>query len=266
MCRAFAPTTSATAARSLFPAITTIFREGLEKLCRYLVRPAIAASRLELVEKPVGNKTIRIWLKSEWQRGIKSVVVSKKDLLIKALAQIPLPFRRQIIYHGCFAGNSNARAGGAGWRQTQRTAEKEEVRRQGGKDGTAGKHENALARRALKMFRLTHPLGVLPRPPLHRSKYSRAAGLPAAHARSSRRSKSLLKLNDFCGICNFGRTPMRGDRYCQFLAARNWQYLSPPVHGPPEDFDIEEFERQADWDDFYESEELMKAHAENWAA
>ena len=38
------------------------------------------------------------------------------------------------------------------------------------------------------------------------------------------------------------------------------------MHGPPEDFDIEEFERQADWDDFYESEELMKAHAENWAA
>ena len=38
------------------------------------------------------------------------------------------------------------------------------------------------------------------------------------------------------------------------------------VHRPPEDFDIEEFERQADWDDFYESEELMKAHDENWSA
>ena len=41
---------------------------------------------------------------------------------------------------------------------------------------------------------------------------------------------------------------------------------TPPVHGPPKVFDIEEFERQADWDDFYESEDLMKAHAENWAA
>ena len=38
------------------------------------------------------------------------------------------------------------------------------------------------------------------------------------------------------------------------------------VHGPPEDFDIDEFERQADWDDFYESEELNKAHDENWSA
>ena len=85
-------------------------REGLEKLCRYLCRPAIPASRLELLENPIGNKTIRIWLKSEWEGGIKSVLVSEKDLVIRALAQIPLPFRRQLIYHGCFAGNSKARA------------------------------------------------------------------------------------------------------------------------------------------------------------
>ena len=63
---------------------------------------------------------------------------------------------------------------------------------------------------------------------------------------------------------------LRGQRpracvQCTHCADRHAS-LSPPVHGPPEVFDIEEFERQADWDDFYESEELMKAHAENWAA
>lgn len=85
-------------------------RAGLEKLCKYLCRPAVPASRLELVDNPKDNKTIRINLKSEWAGGIHAVVVSPRDLVIRALAQIPLPFRKAIIYHGAFAGNAAIRS------------------------------------------------------------------------------------------------------------------------------------------------------------
>jgi len=84
-------------------------REGLEKLCKYLCRPAVPADRLELVEKPVGNRTIRIKLKTVKEGGVTSVLVSPMDLTIRALAQIPLPFRKAVRYHGAFAGHSKIR-------------------------------------------------------------------------------------------------------------------------------------------------------------
>ncbi len=84
-------------------------REGLEKLCKYLCRPAVPADRLELVENPVNGRTIRIKLKTVKEGGITSVLVSPMDLVIRALAQIPLPFRKAVRYHGAFAGNSRIR-------------------------------------------------------------------------------------------------------------------------------------------------------------
>ena len=81
-------------------------REALEKLCKYVCRPAIAATRLEQVDAA----TIRISLKNEWAGGVRAVLVSPRDLVIRALAQVPLPRRPSIRYHGCFAPNSHARA------------------------------------------------------------------------------------------------------------------------------------------------------------
>lgn len=81
-------------------------RQELEKLCKYVCRPAIAASRLEQVDA----RTIRISLKNEWAGGVRAVLVSPRDLVIRALAQVPLPRRPSIRYHRCFAPNSHARA------------------------------------------------------------------------------------------------------------------------------------------------------------
>ena len=80
-------------------------RDALERLCKYICRPAIAASRLEAVD----DHNIRIHLKNEWAGGVKSVLVSPRDLVIRALAQVPLPRRPSIRYHGCFAPNSHLR-------------------------------------------------------------------------------------------------------------------------------------------------------------
>ena len=209
-------------------------REGLEKLCRYLCRPAIPASRLELLENPIGNKTIRIWLKSEWEGGIKSVLVSEKDLVIRALAQIPLPFRRQLIYHGCFAGNSKARA------KVVLAGDKPKGRRK--KKKADDKAEKTEPEENTKML------------------------WQIAHLRCF--GWDVLKCP-----CGGNRTLIAAvkkkteiERFLRFL--KLWPNADDvvSVHGPPEDFDIDEFERQADWDDFYESEELNKAHDENWSA
>ena len=77
-------------------------RAGLEKLAQYLCRPALAAHRIERVDAD----NIRISLKNEWKGGVTAVVVKPRELLIRALAQIPLSGRPSIRYYGCFAPNS----------------------------------------------------------------------------------------------------------------------------------------------------------------
>ncbi len=86
--------------------VAPLDRESLEKLCKYVCRPAIAASRMEQVDA----QTIRISLKNEWAGGVRAVLLSPRDLVIRALAQIPLPRRASVHYHGCFAPNARARA------------------------------------------------------------------------------------------------------------------------------------------------------------
>ena len=81
-------------------------RTGLEKLCRYVCRPAVAAHR---VEETLDGK-IRITLKNEWAGGVRAIVMSPRDLLLRLLAQIPLPGRALLRYHGCFAPAAPLRA------------------------------------------------------------------------------------------------------------------------------------------------------------
>jgi hypothetical protein len=81
-------------------------RAGLEKLCRYVCRPAVAAHR---VEETLDGK-IRISLKNEWAGGVRAVVLSPRDLVLRLLAQIPLPRKALLRYHGCFAPAAPVRA------------------------------------------------------------------------------------------------------------------------------------------------------------
>jgi hypothetical protein len=78
----------------------------LEKLCRYVCRPAVAAHR---VQETLDGK-IRITLKNEWAGGVRAIVMSPRDLVVRLLAQIPLPRRALVRYHGSFAPASPLRA------------------------------------------------------------------------------------------------------------------------------------------------------------
>ena len=81
-------------------------REGLESLCNYLCRPAFAASRLEQLD----DGMIPIALKNIWKGGVIAVFLSAYELVVRVLAQIPLPFCPSLHFHGCFSGNTKMRA------------------------------------------------------------------------------------------------------------------------------------------------------------
>ena len=58
-------------------------REQLERLVRYVCRPAIAAGRIEAVD----DDNVRITLKTTWKDGTTSVIVPMDDLVIRMAAQ-----------------------------------------------------------------------------------------------------------------------------------------------------------------------------------
>jgi len=58
-------------------------REQLERLVRYVCRPAIAAGRIEAVDED----NVRITLKSCWKDGTTSVIVPMDDLVLRMAAQ-----------------------------------------------------------------------------------------------------------------------------------------------------------------------------------
>lgn len=201
-------------------------REGLEKLARYLCRPAVPASRLEYVENPKDGKTIRIHLKTVWAGGITSVLVTPMDLTIRTLAQIPLPFRKNVNYFGCFASNAKLRA------QVVVAGDKPKARR---KKSCTIKDEST---------RLTW-----------------------AEALKRTWGWDLLKCS-----CGGTRTVLAAvqkkteiERFLRHLHLWPDQGQVLSVRGPPELFDLQEIERESDWDDFYDLASKQAADAD-WAA
>ena len=80
-------------------------RVGLEKLCKYVCRPAISADRLEILE----NNQIRVILKTPWRDGTTSVRYDRPAFMQRIAAQVPLPCRPIPRYHGVFAPNASMR-------------------------------------------------------------------------------------------------------------------------------------------------------------
>ena len=204
-------------------------REGLEKLCKYLCRPAVPASRLALAENPVNGRTIRIKLKTIWAGNVTSVVVSPQDLVIRALAQIPLPFRKAVRYHGAFAGNSKIRADVVPDGQKKK-AKRKKAKTCGMTDESTKLTWADALRRAFGWEILKCPCG----------------GTRTVLAAVQKK----VEIERF--LRHLHLWPGAGD------------VIS--VRGPPELFDFTELERQEDWDDFYETLAQSKAHAEDWAA
>ena len=80
-------------------------RKKLERLCRYISRPAVAEKRLCLT--PTGN--IRYQLKTPYRDGTTHVVFEPLDFMARVAALVPKPRVNLTRFHGVFAPNSRHR-------------------------------------------------------------------------------------------------------------------------------------------------------------
>jgi hypothetical protein len=81
-------------------------RDKLERLCRYITRPAVSEKRLSLTE----HGQVRYSLKTPWRDGTTHVIFEPLDFIARLAALIPKPRVNLTRFHGVFAPNSKHRA------------------------------------------------------------------------------------------------------------------------------------------------------------
>jgi len=81
-------------------------REGLERLCRYGLRPALSLERLSWA----ADGRLRYRLKRTFSDGTTEVVLEPLALMRRLAALVPPPRTNQIRYHGLFAARARGRA------------------------------------------------------------------------------------------------------------------------------------------------------------
>ena len=81
-------------------------RAKLERLCRYITRPAVSAKRLSLTR----NGRVRYELKTPWRNGTTHVIFEPLDFISRLVSLIPKPRVNLTRFHGVFAPNSKYRS------------------------------------------------------------------------------------------------------------------------------------------------------------
>ena len=81
-------------------------RWKVERLCRYIARPAICAKRLSLTS----TGKVRYELKTPFRNGTTHVIFEPLDFIARLAALVPKPRANLTRFHGVFAPNSKHRA------------------------------------------------------------------------------------------------------------------------------------------------------------
>ena len=81
-------------------------RKKLERLCRYISRPAVSEKRLSLTP----NGHVRYQLKTPYRDGTTCVIFEPLDFIARLAALVPKPRVNLTRFHGVFAPNSKHRA------------------------------------------------------------------------------------------------------------------------------------------------------------
>jgi hypothetical protein len=81
-------------------------RQKLERLCRYIARPAVSEKRLSRT----ANGNIRYQLKTPYRDGTTHVIFEPLDFIARLAALVPEPRVNLTRFHGVFAPNSKHRA------------------------------------------------------------------------------------------------------------------------------------------------------------
>lgn len=80
-------------------------RKKLERLCRYISRPAVSEKRLS-----TSQGKVRYQLKTPYQDGTTHVIFEPLDFIARLAALVPKPRVNLTRFHGVFAPNSKHRA------------------------------------------------------------------------------------------------------------------------------------------------------------
>ena len=78
----------------------------MERLCRYISRPAVSEERLSLTE----SGKIRYELKNSYRNGTTHIIFDPLDFISKLAALVPVPRVNLTRYHGIFAPHHAHRA------------------------------------------------------------------------------------------------------------------------------------------------------------
>ncbi|HEY1338833.1 MAG TPA: transposase [Bryobacteraceae bacterium] len=81
-------------------------RAGLERLCRYILRPPFAQGRLRLR----GDGRVALELKQAWHDGTRELAFEPLELLERLAAMTPRPETNLLICHGLLAARARSRA------------------------------------------------------------------------------------------------------------------------------------------------------------
>lgn len=81
-------------------------REKVERLCRYIARPAVATGRLALTAQGL----VRYTLKTPYHDGTTHVIFEPLDFIARLAALVPKPRVHLTRFHGVFAPHSALRA------------------------------------------------------------------------------------------------------------------------------------------------------------
>jgi hypothetical protein len=81
-------------------------RAKVERLCRYIARPAVATGRLSLTARGL----VRYTLKTPYRDGTTHVIFEPLDFIARLAALVPKPRVHLTRYHGVFAPHSALRA------------------------------------------------------------------------------------------------------------------------------------------------------------
>lgn len=80
-------------------------RKKLERLCRYITRPAITEQRMSLAN----NGNVVVGLKTPYSDGTTHVVLSPMEFMGRLAALVPRPRTNLTRFHGVFSANSKLR-------------------------------------------------------------------------------------------------------------------------------------------------------------
>ncbi len=97
----FGDTVGKVAGFSLYAGVAARAQEGqkLERLCRYISRPAVSEKRLSLTS----NGNIRYQLKTQYRDGTTHVIFKRLDFIARLAVLVPKPRVNLTRFHGVFA-------------------------------------------------------------------------------------------------------------------------------------------------------------------